>query len=254
MKKSYIILLAICLTFVVSGCAEQTGNSDTTAVSSESAVTADTGGFVFTDGAKAHMISENGAYITTLDSLPETVIKSAEEFIINSNCNDPSFEFVFENSPKFGSPEGIALSFLDYFEPTVFERQEDGSPFYVSELTRGGVYIGYFVVNNNGEIIEHNVITKDQYSEIDSEYNIDMPNAMSDLANHFSIPTENLKSLCRYLDKTDNKYTLCYRGIFLSDDKTKKYYARMNGETGEIFYTAEFELIDGTWQLIQEQS
>ena len=51
-----------------------------------------------------------------------------------------------------------------------------------------------------------------------------------------------------------HKYTLCYRGIFLSDDKTKKYYARMNGETGEIFYTAEFELIDGTWQLIQEQS
>lgn len=248
MKKTYMIFLAICMTFVVSGCAEQTGNSDTSAVSSESAVIADTGDFVFTDGAKSHMISENGAYITNLDSLPETVIKSAEEFIINSNCNDMFLQFCFENSPKLGSPEGIARNTLDYFDPTIYEKQEDGSPFYVSELTRGGIYIGYFVVNNNGEIIEHNVITKDQYSEIDSEYSLDIWQAKDNMAEYFSLSNENEWQICRYLDTTEQKNTLCYRGKFLSDDKTQKYYARMNGETGEIFYTAEFELIDGTWQ------
>lgn len=240
MKRSYIILLAICFTIALSGCADQTDNGDTSTVTSVSADAANTDDFVFTDGPRTQLISEDGASISILDSLPVTVIKSAEEFIINNDCNDRSFLFGFENSPKLGSPKGSACNTLDFFDPTVFEEQEDGSPYFVYQIGKDDrTYLGYFVIDHEGEIIEHNVITGEQYSKIDPECSIDIWQARDNMAEYFSLSNENAQNVCKYLDTKDNKFTLCYRGIFLSDDKTKKYYARMNSETGEIFYTDE---------------
>lgn len=239
MKRSYIILSAICFTIALSGCAGQTGGNSTSAVTSQSDNKANAEGYI-NDDAKGYQLSENGADLTVYDSLSDKVIEGAERFIIESGCNDPEFSFGFENTPKLGSPKSAANNALDFFEPTVFEAQEDGSPYFVYQIGKdNNTYLGYFVVDNEGKIIEQNIITGDQYKNIGSEYNIDIGQAMSDMASHFSVSTQDLKNLCRYLDKTDDKYTLCYRGIFLSEDKTKKYYARMNGETGEIFYTDE---------------
>ena len=67
MKRSYIILLAICFTIALSGCADQTDNGDTSTVTSVSADAANTDDFVFTDGLRTQLISDDGASIWILD-------------------------------------------------------------------------------------------------------------------------------------------------------------------------------------------
>ena len=139
---------------------------------------------------------------------------------------------------------------LDYFDPDISEK--DDSPYYVKERAKEpAADIGYFAVDLSGNITEQKRLkTYDEIVKIDSFFKYDADHAMKAAADHFSADYDDIRSTAKYLDEIDGKEVLCYR-VQIKRRKNDKFIllnARINGENGEIFYTDEFEFIDGTWQ------
>ena len=202
------------------------------------------------EGWDPKIVSMNGSRLYTKDDVPEAVIDAAIKYISDNGYDDQNIEFVIcRHSGKY-SAKVERLFELDYFDPDISEK--DDSPYYVKERAKEpAADIGYFAVDLSGNITEQKRLkTYDEIVKIDSFFKYDADHAMKAAADHFSADYDDIRSTAKYLDEIDGKEVLCYR-VQIKRRKNDKFIllnARINGENGEIFYTDEFEFIDGTWQ------
>lgn len=178
-----------------------------------------------------YSVSKNGSTIYAFKTIPDSIVESAKNYIKENNFNDSNIVFCFKNSRYTFSPQYVVDNVLDVYNPEQLKKEytvkSDEYLYYVEEILyknkkdNFGISVGYFVINQNGDIVEEKYLkTIEELSEYQTEPDLeyDVINiAREKLSLDESAYITDAKRFFYY--NSDNEGTLCYKVQFNNNDQ-----------------------------------